>query len=47
MFAARKLEVFRPDAARFLDLMYVGTMSTLRIGRRAYGLLLNETARCG
>ena len=37
-----KLEVFGPDAARFLDLMYVGTMSTLRIGQARYGLLLNE-----
>jgi len=37
-----KLEVFGPDAARFLDLMYVGTMSTLRIGQARYGVLLNE-----
>jgi sarcosine oxidase subunit alpha len=37
-----KLEVFGPDAARFLDLMYIGTMSTLRIGQARYGLLLNE-----
>ncbi len=37
-----KLEVFGPDAARFLDLMYLGTMSTLRIGQARYGLLLNE-----
>ncbi len=37
-----KLEVFGPDAARFLDHMYVGTMSTLRIGQARYGLLLNE-----
>jgi sarcosine oxidase, subunit alpha len=37
-----KLEVFGPDAARFLDLMYVGTMSTLAIGQARYGLLLNE-----
>src|SRR5205814_231972 len=28
-----KLEVFGPDAARFLDLMYVGTMSTLKTGQ--------------
>jgi len=34
--------VFGPDAARFLDLMYVGTMSTLRIGQARYGVLLNE-----
>ena len=37
-----KLELFGPDAARFLDLMYVGTLSTLPIGRARYGLLLNE-----
>ena len=37
-----KLEVFGPDAARFLDLMYVGTMSTLTPGQARYGLLLNE-----
>jgi len=37
-----KLEVFGPDAARFLDLMYVGTMSTLALGQARYGLLLNE-----
>jgi len=27
-----KLEIYGPDAAQFLDLMYVGTMSTLAIG---------------
>jgi sarcosine oxidase subunit alpha len=37
-----KLELFGADAARFLDLMYVGTMSTLAIGQARYGLLLNE-----
>jgi sarcosine oxidase, subunit alpha len=37
-----KLEIFGPDAAAFLDLMYVGTMSTLAIGQARYGLLLNE-----
>jgi sarcosine oxidase, subunit alpha len=37
-----KLEIFGPDAARFLDLMYVGTMSTLSEGQARYGLLLNE-----
>ena len=37
-----KLEVFGPDAAHFLDLMYVGTMSTLAIGQARYGLLLSE-----
>jgi sarcosine oxidase subunit alpha len=37
-----KLEIFGPDAAEFLDLMYVGTMSTLAIGQARYGVLLNE-----
>jgi sarcosine oxidase subunit alpha len=37
-----KLEVFGPDAAHFLDLMYVGTMSTLAVGQARYGVLLNE-----
>jgi sarcosine oxidase subunit alpha len=37
-----KLEVFGPDAAEFLDLMYVGTLSTLGIGQARYGVLLNE-----
>ncbi len=37
-----KLEIFGPDAAHFLDLMYVGTMSNLSIGQARYGLLLNE-----
>jgi sarcosine oxidase subunit alpha len=37
-----KLEIFGPDAAQFLDLMYVGTMSTLAAGQARYGILLNE-----
>jgi sarcosine oxidase subunit alpha len=37
-----KLEVYGPDAAHFLDLMYVGTMSNLNPGQARYGLLLNE-----
>jgi sarcosine oxidase subunit alpha len=37
-----KLEIFGPDAARFLDLMYVGTMSSLGVGHARYGVLLNE-----
>ena len=37
-----KLEIFGPDAAQFLDLMYVGTMSTLALGQARYGILLNE-----
>ena len=38
-----KLEVFGPDAGRFLDLMYVGTLSTLAVGHSRYGLLLHES----
>jgi sarcosine oxidase subunit alpha len=37
-----KIEICGPDAARFLDHMYVGTMSTLAIGQARYGVLLNE-----
>jgi sarcosine oxidase subunit alpha len=37
-----KLEIYGPDAAQFLDLMYVGTMSNLTVGQARYGLLLNE-----
>jgi sarcosine oxidase, subunit alpha len=37
-----KIEVFGPDAAAFLDLMYVGTMSALPVGGARYGLLCNE-----
>ncbi|MBV8876257.1 MAG: (2Fe-2S)-binding protein, partial [Gammaproteobacteria bacterium] len=37
-----KLEIYGPDAAQFLDLMYVGTMSTLAVGQARYGVLLNE-----
>ncbi|MBL8701581.1 MAG: sarcosine oxidase subunit alpha family protein [Alphaproteobacteria bacterium] len=37
-----KIEVRGPDAATFLDRMYVGTMSTLPVGRVRYGLMLTE-----
>ncbi len=37
-----KLDVFGPDAAAFLDLMYVGTVSTLKAGQARYGVVLNE-----
>jgi sarcosine oxidase subunit alpha len=37
-----KLEIYGPDAAQFLDLMYLGTMSNLSEGQARYGLLLNE-----
>jgi sarcosine oxidase subunit alpha len=37
-----KIELYGPDAASFLDLMYVGTLSNLAIGQARYGLLLRE-----
>ncbi|OYU97866.1 MAG: sarcosine oxidase subunit alpha family protein, partial [Burkholderiales bacterium PBB5] len=37
-----KIEVIGPDAADFLDLMYVGTVSTLQVGSARYGILINE-----
>jgi sarcosine oxidase subunit alpha len=37
-----KIEIVGPDAADFLDLMYVGTLSTLPVGGARYGVLLNE-----
>lgn len=37
-----KIEVSGPDAARFLDLVYANTMSTLKIGKVRYGLMLSE-----
>ncbi|MDT9600223.1 sarcosine oxidase subunit alpha family protein [Sphingosinicella rhizophila] len=37
-----KIEVKGPDASRFLDLFYANTMSTLKIGKVRYGLMLNE-----
>jgi len=37
-----KIEIYGPDAASFLDLMYVGTMSTLAIGGARYGAMCNE-----
>jgi sarcosine oxidase subunit alpha len=37
-----KIEVSGPDAARFLDRLYVETMSTLPVGRIRYGLMLTE-----
>lgn len=38
-----KLEIVGPDAADFLDHMYVGTLSTLAVGRARYGLLTGES----
>jgi sarcosine oxidase subunit alpha len=37
-----KIEVFGPDAGAFLDRVYAGTFSDLRIGMTRYGLLLDE-----
>lgn len=37
-----KIEVIGPDAARFLDRIYVETASSLAVGRTRYGLMLNE-----
>jgi sarcosine oxidase, subunit alpha len=37
-----KIELFGPDAGAFLDLMYVGTMSSLAVGQARYGLLVDE-----
>ena len=37
-----KIEVWGRDAGRFLDFIYVGTVSTLRPGRIRYGLMLDE-----
>jgi sarcosine oxidase subunit alpha len=37
-----KIEVKGPDAATLLDRIYVNTVSTLKVGRCRYGLMLNE-----
>jgi sarcosine oxidase, subunit alpha len=37
-----KIEVIGPDAGVFLDRIYANTMSTLKIGKARYGLMLNE-----
>jgi len=37
-----KIDVKGRDAARFLDLVYANTMSTLAIGRTRYGIMLRE-----
>lgn len=37
-----KIEVIGPDAAEFLNRIYVNTMKTLRPGRCRYGLMLSE-----
>ena len=37
-----KIDMQGRDAARFLDLLYTNTFSTLKIGRARYGLMLRE-----
>jgi len=37
-----KIEVRGPDAGRLLDFVYASTMSTLKVGKVRYGLMLNE-----
>ena len=37
-----KIDVQGPDAARFLDFVYINTMSTLPIGKVRYGVMLRE-----
>ncbi|PHR60529.1 MAG: sarcosine oxidase subunit alpha [Robiginitomaculum sp.] len=37
-----KIEVFGPDAAKFLNRMYVNIMSTLKAGQCRYGIMLDE-----
>ncbi len=37
-----KISVQGPDAGRFLDFVYTGTMSRLAVGRVRYGLMLRE-----
>ena len=37
-----KIDIQGADAARFLDLVYTGTFSTLPVGRVRYGLMLRE-----
>jgi len=38
-----KIEIFGPDAGAFLDRVYAGTFSDLRVGMTRYGLLLDES----
>jgi sarcosine oxidase subunit alpha len=39
-----KIEIKGPDAAEFLDRIYVNTVSTLKPGKVRYGFMLNENA---
>ena len=37
-----KIEVFGPDAAEFLNRVYINNVTSLKTGRARYGLMLNE-----
>jgi sarcosine oxidase subunit alpha len=37
-----KIEIHGPDAAAFLDRLYINTFSTLAVGRARYGVMLRE-----
>jgi heterotetrameric sarcosine oxidase alpha subunit len=37
-----KIELHGPDAARFLDRLYINTWSTLAVGKARYGVMLRE-----
>jgi sarcosine oxidase subunit alpha len=37
-----KIEVRGPDAGKFLDFMYANAMTSLKVGKVRYGLMLNE-----
>ena len=38
-----KIEIFGPDAGAFLDRVYAGSFSDLRVGMTRYGLMLDES----
>ena len=38
-----KIEIFGPDAGRFLDRVYAGSFADLRVGATRYGLMLDES----
>jgi sarcosine oxidase subunit alpha len=38
-----KIEIYGPDAAEFLDRVYAGRYSDLKVGMTRYGLMLDET----
>ena len=39
-----KIEVFGPDAAEFLNRVYINNVTSLKTGRARYGLMLNENS---